>query len=209
MMNDNGGSNGHGNVDWDQLIENLIRQNYKPNWNYCDVGSCEGRFSKIFVELAGNGKVYAFDINNSNPKILGCINERMAISDKNDIEKVYDCGSHMSNILGHDTSYNITAYKEDIQSITLDTYFKDIPINCIKIDIEGAELKAIIGGIETIKNANLVIIECHLDEHWNDIYDILINNDMEFFELFTNEKITRDVSIGPRGIRPYQIYSIK
>jgi FkbM family methyltransferase len=194
-------------MDWDKLIEDLILEKNKPNWNYCDVGSCQGHFSQLFYNLSKpKGIVYAFDINQNNPHIPGCINERAAVSDVDGIEKVYDSGSHMSNILGHDVVYNQSKFIYDIKSVKLDTYFKDKALDCMKIDVEGAELKAIKGGLDTLKKCSLIIIECHLDEDWKNIYDILTENNFNFYELSTREKITRDFSKGPRGIRPYQIY---
>jgi FkbM family methyltransferase len=193
--------------NWDILIEDLVISNHKPDWNYCDVGSCQGQFSKLFVNLATEGSVvYAFDINQNNPIISGCINERIAVSDIDGIENVYDGGSHMSSILSHDVVYNNIPCVSSIQSVRLDTYFKDKHIDCIKIDVEGAELKVLRGGIETIKRCSLIIIECHLDEDWEELYDLLDSNNMIFYELLTKEKITRDYTKGPRGIRPYQIY---
>ncbi len=196
-------------IDWDFLIEDLIYKTVQKDWICCDVGSCVGRITNLFIDICKNGQVFAFDINKNNPFINGCINERMAISDIDGFESVYDVGSHMSNILGYDVGRNISQYVYDTPSIKLDTYFKNRNIDCIKIDIEGAELKAIKGGIETLKKSKLVIIECHMDDDWIEIYDLLTHNKMEFYELSTNEKIIRDFTIGPRGERPYQIYKIK
>jgi FkbM family methyltransferase len=199
-----------GIIDWDELVEKLIRDNVKDNWICCDVGSCIGRISNVFLDVAKSGKVYAFDINYNNPSIHGCINERIAISDLDGVEKVYYCGSHMSNILGYDTGKNVNPYIHDVKSTRLDTYFDGIQVDCIKIDIEGAELKAIKGGLETLKKCSLIIIECHMNEDWEEIYDLLVvDNNMVFYEISTYEKITRDVLLGPRGMMPYQIFCIK
>jgi len=195
-------------VDWDQLIEELVRKNHKPGWNYCDVGSCQGQFTRQFVELCNReGYVYAFDINPNNPLIQGCINERLAISDTNSIEKVYGGeNNHMFSILEQDVVQNSNPFICEVPSTTLDDYFRNKPLDCIKIDIEGAEVKAIKGGLETLKKCSLIIIECHLDEQWEEIYDLLTGAGLRFRELSTKQKITRKVLDGPRGIRPYQIY---
>lgn len=194
-------------MDWDKLIEDIVIKNSKADWVFCDVGSCQGRFSTLFAnicKIAGN--VYSFDINENNPFIPGCINERIAISDNVTTERVYDGGSHMSNILGTSVTGQQCAFIKEIQSTTLDSYFKNKKVDCIKIDVEGAELKVIRGGKKTIKGAQLVIIECHLDDDWCEIYDELAGLQMKFREISTNEEITRDFTKGPRGIRPYQIY---
>ncbi len=194
-------------MDWDLLIENLILEKHKPNWHYCDVGSCQGQFSYLFSGLSmPDGLAYAFDINPENPLIPGCVNERMAVSDIDGTERMYAGGSHMSNIMGHDVVKNKSEYVSEIVSIRLDTYFKDKPLNCIKIDVEGAEVKVIKGGLDTLKKCSLIVIECHLDEDWEELYDLLTNANLKFYELSTGEEITRDYTQGPRGIRPYQIY---
>lgn len=187
-------------MNWDQLITGMFVKNHLPNQIYCDVGSCQGVFTKLFNQLAyPNGKVYAFEINPDNPEISNCIFNRIAISDHDGVEELYLSGSHMSNILGHDVGYHPSKLSGFINSTTLDTYFKDIPLDVLKIDIEGAELKAIKGGLNTIKKCRIVNIECHLDEHWEDIFNLL--DGMEFKDLVNNEYITRDK-------RPYQIYKL-
>lgn len=132
-----------------------------------------------------------------------CVYENIAVSDKDGIEKIYSSssspGEHMSNILGYDVGYNKMQFSSDIKSIKLDTYFEDIKVDCIKIDVEGAELKVINGGINTIKNSKFCIIECHFDEDWADIYNILVSNELVFRNLITDEIINK-------YSRPYQIY---
>lgn len=194
-------------MDWDALIENLILEKIKPHWRCCDVGSHEGRFSKLFASVCDtNGIVYSFDIDKNRPFINGCINERMAISDIDGVEQVYEGSHNLGNIIGHDVVYKKSISKGFIDSVRIDTYFNNIPLDCIKIDVEGAELKVIKGGINTFKKCSLIIIECHLEEDWEEIYDLLNDNGFVFYELSTKEKITRDFNIGPRGIMPYQIY---
>jgi FkbM family methyltransferase len=193
------------NINWDALTTEIFVKNHKPSWNYCDVGSCQGLFSNLFVELAKpNGKVFAFEIYDENPIIPNTIFERIAISDKVGTEIVYESSeakTHTSNILGHDVGYNESSYKCEIPCTTLDEYFKDKSLDCIKIDIEGAELKAIKGGLETFKKCKLIVIECHLDEDWKEIYTLLTDNNFNFKNLSSNESISIDH-------RPYLIYHL-
>lgn len=191
-----------GNIDWDSLIDQVILKNHKPDWNYCDVGSCQGRFTYTFLELSKpNGKVYAFEINDNNPIIVNSIFERVAISDNIGFENVYECGSHMSNILGHDVGYKVSPFKNKIPCTTLDYYFEDKLLDCIKIDIEGSELKAIKGGLKTLKKCKLIIIECHLDEDWEEIYTIMTDNNFKFKNIANDEPIIITQ-------RPYIMYCI-
>ena len=38
-------------LDWDSLIKKLILENYKDDWTFCDVGSCDGYYSNFFNSL--------------------------------------------------------------------------------------------------------------------------------------------------------------
>lgn len=160
-------------LDWDNLAKDIFIKNSRPGWDYCDVGACHGLFTHTFIELAKpNGKVYAFELNDANPVINNCIYEKKAVSDIDGFESMYDCGSHMSNIIGHDVNYNENKFLKTVESVTLDSYFNNKNLNCVKIDVEGAELKVLKGGINTIKKCNIVVIECHLDEIWPEMFDI-------------------------------------
>lgn len=194
--------------DWDDLIQTKIKSIYKENWIYCDIGSCVGEYINFFKKLYPS-KIYSFEANpNNHNSIMNldddiCVYENVAVSDINGFEKIYfssgSSGDHLSNILGHDTSYNKMENFSEVKAIKLDTYFRKIKPDCLKVDVEGSELKVIKGGIKTIKNSKFCIIECHLDEDWNEIYDILALNKLEFRNLLTNDIIDRDN-------RPYQIF---
>lgn len=189
-------------LDWDNMAKDIFIKNSKPGWDYCDVGSCHGLFTYTFIDLSKpNGKVYAFELNDANPEIPNCIFERKAVSDKDGYEPMYDCGTHMSNILGHDVNYNENNFLKEVESITLDTYFKNKNLNCLKIDVEGAELKVIKGGINTIKKCNIVVIECHLDEIWPEMFDIFKANNLDFLQLYDNKPVVREK-------REYLIYRV-
>jgi FkbM family methyltransferase len=192
------------NIDWDELIKKLIVDNHSSDWVYCDIGSSDGYYSKFFRGLNGVNKLFSFDINENNFNHYSDIHEVKAVSDKDGLEFYYEHFQHptkMSNIIGQDVDgQNCEAVKE-ITSVKLDTYFENKIINCIKIDVEGSELKVIKGGLETIKNSNIVVIECHLDSDCPHIFQLLEENNLEFYELHTNERIKPNV-------RPYQIYKL-
>ena len=182
--------------EWNQLQKEFFTENIMENWTFCDVGSCNGFFTNLFKNFNPE-QIYAFDINKNNPVIDGCIFERMAISDIDGYEYVYDNGTHQSNIIGEKNS----SFSYEIESIRLDTYFKNLNLNCLKIDIEGAELKAIKGGINTIKKCNLVLIECHFEKDWSEMLSIFRDYNLDFKNLLTGHSVSLDKM-------PYQIYKI-
>jgi len=211
-------------IDWDQLIKNKFLENINAGSICCDVGSCNGIFTEFFKNITGiNGMVYSFELNIFNYNNLlrlksdNCICENLAISDKNEMIDVYSdneqSGNHISNIVGHDTSFRKMKSIGKVKSISLDEYFKNKNVDYMKIDVEGAELKVIKGGIETLKKCKLVIIECHYDEDWMDISQFLIDNNLQFKNLVNDEVVTYGEYIpipGRSSIgRPYQMYLIQ
>jgi FkbM family methyltransferase len=205
---------------WDELIKNKI-QHFNKNWKiFCDVGACQGEYTTFFKEqvyesisegtIAPNcGKVYSFEPNRNNYNYLlqfqdeNCIIENIAVSDS--IEKVNfyseedTPGEYMGTMLKRfDIEY---PFKYEVKTTTLDDYFKNIDVDCIKIDVEGAENLVIRGGINTIKKSNFCIIECHWDEDWVEIFTLLTSNGMIFKDITNDQDITIEK-------RPYQIYKI-
>ena len=193
-------------MDWDELIKNKII-NCNNNWEtFCDVGACIGTYTSFFKNL---GKVYAFEANPNNYNSLlsikdnNCVLENIAISDTDGTIKLLaendKSGCHMSTTLEENRFGINYSNSYDVKCCTLDTYFDNIQIDCIKIDVEGAENKVIKGGINTIKNSKFCIIECHWDEEWTEIFNLLKSNNLIFKDLTNDIEISLDK-------RPYQIY---
>ena len=208
-------------VNWDQLIQNKFLENISAGTVCCDVGACNGVFTNFFKNITGDkGTVYSFELNIFNYENLlrlssyNCICENLAISDKEEILDVYSdnelSGNHISNIIGHDTSFRKMESVGKVKSTSLDIYFKNKNVDYIKIDGEGAELKVIKGGVETLKKCKLAIIECHFDEDWKEICQVINDNNLKFKNLVNDEfvdygsyqQIPGRSSIG----RPYQMY---
>jgi FkbM family methyltransferase len=207
--------------DWDNLLKIKYNENTKPGGVFCDVGACNGIITTFFKNIAGDsGKVYAFELNKYNYDSIkhlsssNCIIENIAISDKSEIVNIYgdnyNSENHVSNIIGHDTSFRKMNVIGNINSIALDEYFKDKPLDYLKIDVEGAEFKVIKGGIETIRKCKYVIIECHFQTDWKDIYELLSSNNLEFKNLVDDVPVYYGDTVVVPGIgangMPYQIY---
>lgn len=196
--------------NWDRLIKEFFVKNITSDMIFCDAGSCKGEYTNLFSNISSDplNNVYAFDINPNNPRLERCVFNMKAISDFDGIETVYSAGNDwMGNILGHNDEYlPTTNVISEIECVRLDTFFKDKKIDCLKMDIEGAELKGLKGGMNTIKNCSIILIECHLDEDWVNLYDILEITGLDFYELSSNNRISRKIEDNANGLRPYQIY---
>ena len=166
---------------WEDLISQKLIEYYKPNTNFIDIGSNYGVHSLYVANYIKNnnftGKVYSYEIQ---PKIyelfIKNINENnlndyivpnlYGLSNVNDIMNVefindYDYGDNPggTSIIDND---NKIMNKDNLLSTTitlktLDSYNID-NISIIKIDVEGYELIALEGALNTIHNNKPVIL---------------------------------------------------
>lgn len=205
-------------MNWDNLIKNKFINNFRPGI-YCDVGACKGEYTTLFKQLCGTGKVFAFEINQKNLLDIEhlssdkCIIENLAVSDKDGCKIDVYGQEYQSNILGYDVGFNKCDIVGSVESVTLDNYFKNIKVDFLKIDVEGSELKVILGGINTIKNSKLTIIECHFDEDWEEIYSVLKKNNLNFRNIIDDEFVfygnTKQIPGRSFNGRPYQMYLMR
>lgn len=207
--------------DWDNLLKIKFEQNTESGGIFCDVGAASGLITSHFKKIAGDkGKVYSFEMNKNNYNSIthlcsdNCIIENLAVSDKSEVVNVYaDSNSshnYISNILGYDSSYRNMDVIGNVNSISLDEYFLNKNLDYLKIDVEGAELKVIKGGIETIKKCKYVVIECHFSKDWEEIFNLLKLNNLDFKNIVDDVPIYLGDTIEIPGINsngmPYQIY---
>ncbi len=134
----------------------LVRKEIKRGDVVLDVGAHVGYYTLIFAECVGDtGKVFAFEPDPTNFALLkknieangvkNVVLVQKAVSDTTGITKLHLCEQrHMGHRIyeWHSSDTSI-----EVETITLDDYFKDYDrkINFIKMDIEGAESKAVQG----------------------------------------------------------------
>lgn len=143
---------------WGKLDTETIKNSIKTGDVVVDLGANIGYYTLIAAKLVGDkGKVFAFEPEPRNFEILkknveingyhNVILEQKAVSDINEKINLY-----LSKGIGtHSIKSNKNANMEPIQteSVRLDDYFSDLnltdKINFIKMDIEGAEFRALNG----------------------------------------------------------------
>ena len=162
------------------VVENIIEVHVTniPEIEFCkneikkgdtvvDVGANIGLFTLFFSKLVGTtGRVIAFEPDPENFDVLKKnieLNEitnvtliQKGVSNKNESVKLYK--SSVSG--GHSLIKNEWAKEyTNIQTVTLDDYFRGKEIDMIKIDTEGFELEVIEGGKKLLEdNKNMKII---------------------------------------------------
>ncbi len=150
---------------YDRENINFIKSQIKPGDYFFDIGANVGCFSLTASTCVGDtGKVYAFE---PVPKVFNRLNENIglngiknissipkALFDKDTILKFYLASQEnmgMSSIQEHD---NMSGEVVELGAISLDSFIESnniTRVDFIKMDIEGAELKALQGMINTIR----------------------------------------------------------
>lgn len=151
-----------------------------------DVGAHLGVYTNFFTQVINDGgKIYSIELNPSTFNRLqtsfsshkNVILLNKAVSNNNGVVDFYHDGGHTqtTNILGFDANKNINDKIGSIESVRLDTLLeKEENIDLIKIDVEGAEIKVLEGLEGVILKVKYLLVECHMDEEWDIIKDLLL-----------------------------------
>ncbi len=156
----------------DYEIPPEVKNSVHPGQTIVDVGASIGIYTIFFAKMVGEkGKVYAFEPEPNNFELLkknitingfkNVILENKAVSDISGTVKM----EVADNIANHRITKNFSGPTFDIESVSIDDYFKDkVPkIDLLKIDAEGYDGYVISGGIKTItKNSSMkILMEFH------------------------------------------------
>jgi len=149
--------------DFEPLETKVLENNIKKGDVVLDLGANIGVHTLLLAKLVGeNGRIYAFEPDPGNFKLLkkninankyrNIITIQKAITDVNDIIKFYQMKEYPAGNKIHDASNKLRFI--EVESITLDSFFEELEpkIDFIKMDIEGAEVRALKGMKNIIKN---------------------------------------------------------
>lgn len=180
-------------ICFDQDIIDIVKKYFKRNTAFLDIGANYGQMSVVvskFIETAGGGKIYAFE---AEPFVGEILKKNIEINKCGNIERVVGA---VYNKAGEKVvfpepdfkrfssygSYGITPEAKEgrtIETITIDSLNVSEPISFIKIDIQGSDLFALQGAIETIrKNKPAIIFE--YEEQFQKEFKTNFNDYVEF-----------------------------
>lgn len=154
----------------------FFKEHCKPGMTTLDIGAHFGLFA-VFFQKATNGMVYAFEPTKETLKVL---KENVAINKCQDkvqvMEMAVDKEAGLANFFIHQTvggrgntlvqdaklGMTSSSYVVKVTSVDLFVKEKDIEVDCIKIDAEGAELGVLKGAAETIaKRKPFILLSIH------------------------------------------------
>lgn len=149
---------------WEKYETQLFKQYVKEGMTVVDIGANIGYYSLIASKIVSDkGKVYCFEpmpntyqilVNNiaiNHDKNVYAFNK--AVTDREDIARLHlDSRTPASNSLSDNGKYI------DVETTTIDKVIGNNKVDIIKMDIEGSEMLAYKGMVDTIKNnRNLVM----------------------------------------------------
>jgi len=178
------------------FITNILPKFINNNPVFFDVGANIGNYSKLLSERFPYSFIHIFEPHPKNYNILKkqkfssktFINQ-LAISDENGVVKIYDYedkdgSSHASLHKGViEDIHKSKSVSHEVKKDTIDNYIRSNEIDqvdLLKIDIEGHELSALKGALDTIKSSKVKIIHFEFNEmnvesrvFFKDFYDLL------------------------------------
>ncbi len=183
---------------WEAKETNWIIKNFNnlEPLNFVDVGANFGWYTCIFSKLAShNGKVVAIEPSPDNLKYLedniqennlkNVLLERVAVGEKEEnllLYKALDSNPGAHSLIKNTPFQGKEGLTYPVKVKSLDSILFNVnKINLMKMDIEGYEITALKGGLETLKRVENLLIEFspHL---WKNPLDEAI----EFFKILTD-----------------------
>lgn len=164
---------------------------------YIEVGAHDAEFSKVIAETSTSSPIWAFEaspyvFDKYNP-IDGVNYINKAISDKTgsidfEIQSDVELAAVNNSIKkrNQEKSYNYIS----VESVTLDSLFKEFKNICLWIDCEGANREVLLGASEILPNVSSIFIEVEEVEFWKDQW--LDADVVSYLESFGFEMIARD-----------------
>lgn len=158
------------NKIFDENIYKLAKEYIKKNSTVLDVGSNFGQMAILFSELTGdNGKVYAFDANDF---VFQILTKNIEANNKKNITPIFGAVHNIPKEYLYFPAPDLNKYSTygsfgidyknnqgmQVPTVTIDSLNIQEPISFMKIDIQGGDLYAMQGAVNTITKNKMPIL---------------------------------------------------
>jgi FkbM family methyltransferase len=152
-----------------------VIKNYFTPQRVLDIGANVGEWYSLCKDTFPESYIFSIEANDGCESILKAANPNSTIALLAKDEKMYDfyTKTDASTATGNSIYKELTPHYEDEstnlivkkQGVMLDKLFPDETFDFIKMDMQGAELDAISGGIKLCKKAKGILLEVALKEY--------------------------------------------
>jgi FkbM family methyltransferase len=186
-------------VIFEHEVVELAKKYVKKNTTVLDLGANFGQMSVLFSNMVGEeGKVYSFEADDFIFEILSKnieANGKSIIAIKGAVHNVEGeiLNFPVQDFKEFDTygsygiDYSNTIKGREVKTVTVDSLNIQTPISFMKIDVQGGDLQAMQGAVQTIKRNRMPILfeyEYHFEERYNlkfqDYVDFVLDIDYRF-----------------------------
>lgn len=193
------------------MFEKLI----KPGFVVVEIGGHIGYITQYFAHLsAASGKVYVFEPGNNNlPFLRENIKDsktvtlvEKAVSDSNGIAKFYteNISGQNNSLLsdyGHAVEKNSYVSREgkviEVETITFDSFCEQMGLrpHFVKVDIEGAELLAVKGMLNVLKDISPILM-IEITKNREEVFNILRSANYSLYDPIGKTLVTGNKHYG-------------
>lgn len=177
---------------FEQDVVNLALQYIKPGTVVLDVGANFGQMSVMFAQRVGaQGKVYSFDADDFVFEVLKKNIQANGLSER--IEPIFGAVHDVpgetlyfpvqdfkrwSSYGSYGIDYN-SATGRAVKTLTIDSLDITAPVSLMKVDIQGGDLQAMRGAVQTIARSRMPII-FEYEYHFEDEYKLSFQEYVDF-----------------------------
>ncbi len=185
-----------------EFFQKLFRSNNFQQMSWADIGACRGDTINMFLHFT-TGEGQAFEPNPMNAEFLNkeySANNKVkinhvAVGNKNENLTFYfktsqtpsqEFDNHYTGSVREQDFDDIEAYEYKVESITLNSHYKDNYPDFVKLDVEGSEYDVLEGATDLLKRDTVWQIEFHKPEDWHK-REILYDHGYEMYDLSFNQ----------------------
>lgn len=203
---------------YEPQLQAAVARVVQPGWTCADVGAHWGVFTRLLAGLVGaEGTVVAFEAHPYNARRLRkslpagvrdrVVLENLAVTDGSSLRVSLHPGRrHASeewNVVGTDLEGRPSPAELEVGATSLDSYFAELPLHFVKLDVEGAEADVLRGMQRLLRRRRPALaVEFHTEDGWAGRRELLDAG-------YWLESLEGDsVDAGPGAARVYQCLAL-